>query len=470
MRTPSTMLLVMVLIGCKSYKKHSAPTLRIQCKQCPNKILLWDYSFYKAGDTIMLDSNGEAIIPVPPDKFKQFINAYINCAQFGFTVFIDLDFDLGLKINETESTFFGKGSHINNYLLKNKQLLTHFQDSMDVIENPHDETPHFIQLVNDLETKSMQLYRQYYDSIAPTKDIEYLLKANTLASILLKKEEFLYNFNASEIDSLDLLNQLGFNTNNLLNDTLLINHCPFDFDVYLNENRDRYFNSVFTLHKNDHNSNTIQGINIIENAPQYSREIKDHLLFAFLVFRMKSSGPTHFLDSIITDLTKQHKISLNDQYLLSDIKSKYSSLLPGHPAPPLQGISPDGKVYALNDFKGKVIFIDIWATWCAPCLEALPHVLDLKQKFESNHQVAFLFLSNDSKEEVWKKYLETHPEFTGVHLRARKEEDRPLEEAWKVTGIPRYMLIDKKGNIIDAFVKNHSFEEIQLMIEKALKN
>lgn len=144
--------------------------------------------------------------------------------------------------------------------------------------------------------------------------------------------------------------------------------------------------------------------------------------------------------------------------------------MPGNPAPHLQGISPDDKVHSLNDFKGKVIFIDIWATWCAPCIERLPHIMELQGNFINSKEVVFIFLSNDSDEEEdsWKKYLLDHPEFNGIHLRARKKEDRPFEKLWKVVGIPRYMIVDKEGKIIDAFAKHSSYEKLKEVIESAL--
>lgn len=144
--------------------------------------------------------------------------------------------------------------------------------------------------------------------------------------------------------------------------------------------------------------------------------------------------------------------------------------MPGNPAPHLQGISPDGKIHSLNDFKGKVIFIDIWATWCRPCIDGFPHLFELQEAFINSKEVVFIFLSNDrdEEEETWKKYLSDHPEFKGIHLRARKEEDRPFEKLWKVTGIPRYMIINKEGKIVDAFAKNLSHEELKKAIGNAI--
>ncbi|HET7819303.1 MAG TPA: TlpA disulfide reductase family protein, partial [Bacteroidia bacterium] len=323
----------------------------------------------------------------------------------------------------------------------------------------------------DFEHAQLNLYKQYRDSIVPDMETDYLLRGNIQSAILRAKQEFLSNFETKEIDSLNLINKLGLDINNLLDDTILIKHPSFNLYMYLNAYQNMHIDSRVS-HNDDFNSYMRSAVNLIDTEKKYSKEIKSHLLSNLIYHFMMVAGPTPLTDSITDQLSARKKISIDGINALTDIRKEYEHLMPGKPAPYLQGISTDGRVIAISDFKGKVVFVDIWATWCKPCIEALPHILKLQNSFKNNNEVLFIFLSNDSREngdENWKKYLEAHPEFKGQHLRARKEEDRPLEEAWKVTGIPRYMLIDKKGNIIDAFVKNHSFEEIQLMIERALQ-
>jgi thiol-disulfide isomerase/thioredoxin len=130
----------------------------------------------------------------------------------------------------------------------------------------------------------------------------------------------------------------------------------------------------------------------------------------------------------------------------------------------LRGISQDGKVITLKDLKGKVIFIDMWSTGCPPCIKGIPHLLEMQKKFKERGEVEFVFLSGDD-EVTWKKYLTNHTEFTGTHLLMRDKEDSQYNDNWKVTGIPRYILVDKQGYILDAFARCN--EKLQKMIEKA---
>jgi thiol-disulfide isomerase/thioredoxin len=183
---------------------------------------------------------------------------------------------------------------------------------------------------------------------------------------------------------------------------------------------------------------------------------------------IQQTGVNHFKDSIINALVAQKKISVERNQQLISLKQKYNHLLPGNPAPHLQGVNAEGKLITLKDLKGKVIFIDVWGTGCPPCIEAIPHVMELRNKLQENKEVEFVFLSGD-KEDEWKQFLKAHPTFKGTHLRSRGEEDSRYEENWKINGIPRYILIDKQGNIIDAFARNNSYEKLAEMIEKASK-
>jgi thiol-disulfide isomerase/thioredoxin len=278
----------------------------------------------------------------------------------------------------------------------------------------------------------------------------------------------LSNFEQKEIDSLNLENKLGLAENNLLKDTFLIKYPTGDFLDYLWQNRERYLRKSVTFTRGDIDKYIVKCFKVVEGATQYSKEIKEYELFNYIFYMLDSGGPSPVLDSIAGKLEEKYPACSEYLAMLTDKYKKLSPLMPGNPAPHLQGISPEGKVYSLNDFKDKVIFIDIWATWCGPCIEALPHIIELQKKFIENNEVVFIFLSHDGKEGKWDKYLSDHPEFKGVHLRARKEEDRPFETLWKVTGIPRYMIIDKQGKIIDAFARQSSYEKLKGVIEQAL--
>lgn len=99
-----------------------------------------------------------------------------------------------------------------------------------------------------------------------------------------------------------------------------------------------------------------------------------------------------------------------------------------------------GKKVSLADLKGKLVLIDLWATWCGPCKAEEPYWEKLNEQFKGK-DIAFVGISVDQDKKAWDKYV-PEKNLKGIQLHAGPGND--LSAAYKVTGIPRYMLIDKK--------------------------
>ena len=97
--------------------------------------------------------------------------------------------------------------------------------------------------------------------------------------------------------------------------------------------------------------------------------------------------------------------------------------------------------------KNKIIYIDIWTTWCAPCLGEIPHAIDLHNYFEEK-PIAFVNLCLASKKDDWKKTI-TQNHIKGDNYFFNKDETALLRGELKFAGYPTYMIIDKNGGLID---------------------
>ena len=106
----------------------------------------------------------------------------------------------------------------------------------------------------------------------------------------------------------------------------------------------------------------------------------------------------------------------------------------------------NGKNISLSDFKGKVVLVDVWATWCGPCKRELPHMQELEKEFHGK-DVVFMSVSIDEKKnyEKWMAFVK-EKELGGVQLFA--DGWSKITKDYKITGIPRFMLFDKEGKII----------------------
>jgi thiol-disulfide isomerase/thioredoxin len=114
----------------------------------------------------------------------------------------------------------------------------------------------------------------------------------------------------------------------------------------------------------------------------------------------------------------------------------------------ISGTKPDGTKFTTADWKGKVILVDFWATWCGPCLGELPHV---KKMYAAYHGkgLEILGVSNDMSAEALTKFLSDKPDMPWPQLfdaaAAAKQQWNPITTGFGINGIPTMFLIDKKG-------------------------
>ena len=127
-------------------------------------------------------------------------------------------------------------------------------------------------------------------------------------------------------------------------------------------------------------------------------------------------------------------------------------------------IFPDttGHYRSMADFRGKYKFIDLWATWCAPCKAEIPYLQQLEAEFQGK-EIEFISISIDKNRKKWKDYVRKH-QLGGVQLWAGDWSYLP--EELHVGSIPRFILIDKEGNWVDT----EAFRPSNPALKKLLKN
>jgi len=108
----------------------------------------------------------------------------------------------------------------------------------------------------------------------------------------------------------------------------------------------------------------------------------------------------------------------------------------------------DGKEIAFKDilakYKGKTVVIDVWASWCPDCIKGMPKVHALQKQFPD---AVYLFLSYDRVDEKWKAGIEKYgAKGENYHVGTNMKEGEFAKDI-KLDWIPRYMVVDKKGNI-----------------------
>ena len=141
----------------------------------------------------------------------------------------------------------------------------------------------------------------------------------------------------------------------------------------------------------------------------------------------------------------------NELAKYNSLYERISSLSKGSSSPNFKYKNMQGKVVSLNDLKGKLVYIDVWATWCGPCKAQIPYLKQLEELYR-NKAVEFVSISIDQPkdEEKWKKMV-VEKELKGIQLMADNAWKSSLVKDYVIQGIPRFILLDEKGNIISPF-------------------
>lgn len=128
--------------------------------------------------------------------------------------------------------------------------------------------------------------------------------------------------------------------------------------------------------------------------------------------------------------------------------NKYSK---GQPSPVFADYENyKGGTTSLSDFKGKYVYIDIWATWCKPCFIEIPYLKKVEKKYHGKN-IKFVSISVDAKKDhdAWKKTI-VNKKLGGVQLFADNALKSSFVTDYSISVIPRFILIDPQGNIVES--------------------
>ena len=174
----------------------------------------------------------------------------------------------------------------------------------------------------------------------------------------------------------------------------------------------------------------------------------------------------HLLDSCDVRCKKYES-----SFVTVDQKTRRNQLLrrwkvnqPGNPYIDFAYEDINGKDAKLSDYKGKVVVVDVWATWCPPCKKEIPYLEELQQKFKGQ-DVVFISVSFDTDHAAWKKMI-LEKQMGGVQLISYRK--GTLVDDYEITEVPRFMVFDKKGNVVSTNAPRPSEPKLKRIIEDEL--
>lgn len=434
----TAIVLLVAIIACKEEPKveYAIITGKILNKDFENlTIQNYDRTFE---ETLDISENGSFIDTVLVEGNSYVLydgkNPVFMHLEPGFNINVNYD----AKDFENSIEITGKGSEVSNYLVlkrkKEKELFGNAKDTYSLNEEEYKEKLNIIKEAQiQLLVNSKGIPNEYLEK--EKRNIEYfylnrLSDYENAYKYFTKKQDFKVSEDfLSELEGLDYTNSIDFEFSN-------------DYKRIVTDN---YRNEANNLAKRDSIKRDLaflKTVSAIENET-----IKNGLLFDYANFNMGYSEDVDALyKSFMSNSTNdKNNAKITEKY------NKLKALNTGKPSPEFVDYENyAGGTTSLEDLKGKYIYIDVWATWCGPCIAEIPSLKKVEEQFHDNN-IKFVSISIDkpSDHEKWKTMVK-EKELSGIQLFADNEWKSGFVTDYQISGIPRFILIDPEGNIVKA--------------------
>lgn len=373
---------------------------------------------------------------------NQYTNLFLHPTD---SIHITVDFS---KFDETIN-YSGRGAAENNYLAA--ELRADFMTKADRYSwfNDADKYKKYVDSIENLN----QEFLKSYNNAGFSEDFKSYITTSTKYRFINSRYMFktIYDDKTKKFSTRDLAESyFDFLKTLNLNDQQASENVNYNSALgrYLSEFNDhQYKNAPDSLSEIEKKEWRIS-INYNFRKTTFKEKVLDFQLTSFMKYTIEyNSASKIFMD----ELLKDYKSTCKNEEYISIIEKSYSQAIKmaaGNPAPDFRLINSNGEQVSLSSFKGKTIYLDFWATWCLPCMISLPDSENLMKKFKNRKDVVFLFVNVRDDFESWKKFLREEKR-GGVQLFANEVQYTELSKSYNLNGIPRFVLIDKKGNFID---------------------
>lgn len=461
MKIALTPLLLLFFLSAAAQKENTPQPLILKghCTECKTKFIVMSFEDLNArrySDTIPLDSNGNFYLKTW--KVKAPVQAAIEFAPSRIT---DLNvapgFDLTLTVNVSGVLTFlktkkitGKGAECNAYRIIADSI---FCSSVEKMRNADMKSmsdtvmlAHFKDEIRLCDSVAKVIFRK---KTIGDKNFDYFRQVTSYEVMFNKLSKLFFIIDWFGYDNEKTIKFLKDNFDyQVFNDIFRKEYMLSNY--YKSFMSTEYLNYLVDLdYKKDPKLRDREFYELEKIIKEYKGLIKEYALN----YRLKNRI-TNFQS--ITELEEQRKklqpfiaglTNANYTKSLYQYFNKQENILdkikPGMPAPAFTLQSITGSTHSLVDYKGKVVYVDIWASWCGPCRAETPKLKALYEKYKNDDRVVFLSIAVSDRMENWKKAVE-EDKATWTQL---YDNGTTIQDSYKASAIPKFILIDKQGNI-----------------------
>jgi len=395
-------------------------------------------------DFMVLDSFGKSAkqlnLPRGFYKLSDGENYFIAYLKPGFK----LSYTIDVKRFDSSMVFSGKGSVENDYL-KQKNLL---ENSISYVD--------------------------YYGNYALKNEADFLFFSDSIYNLkltLFKQYKKKLNAEFAKLELVDLNSELrrkwynypsmhGFLTGD--NTYKVSTDFPNPFkdidlitpDLYLSSNYRMYVIAYLESLASEDKKNKKETDYYTAYIKRVKRDLSSLPLMEHCAYEL-GKYRLAYTKSIDTVYAYVASIIQNERHA-EEIKSIYfklKNIVKGAVSPSFSFQDAHGQTISLDQLKGKFVYIDVWSTWCLPCIKEIPFQKNLEDSFHSKN-IVFVSICRNSDKSNWLEFIKKE-NLHGLQLFAESFESN-FFNAYGISGVPHYILIDAAGNILDADAKRPS--------------
>lgn len=424
-----------------------------QITDYPNTNLVLYYktkSGISSADTIQLKKDGTFLYSTNDIKAPSL--ASLN----SISIFVAPGYELNLTANgKDQLTFYksktitGKGSESNRYLFQ-----------LDSVALANMGSKSYYDLDESNAVKYIQDNRKIRDSLAHVvfdrtsahdKYLTHFGQLSRLDNLFLELDRLVTYLNLTVYDYSRYEAFVKKNFDNRILDNLYKDEY-FLSAQYKDLMANQYIDYLLHIdYGKDSSLRKHEGYELEKISKTYKGKIKEYVLFAKLNNLLTYSKSLQALNKNKKKIEPYFSEIYNVSYknvLEAQVNKSETQLvktIAGKPAPQFTAESNTGIIYSLSDFKGKVIYLDLWASWCHPCREETPSLAKLYEKYRNNNKIAFVSISLDENLDNWKNALkEDKPNWLQLI-----DKNNTVSTAYVANVIPQFVIIDKNGNIVN---------------------
>jgi thiol-disulfide isomerase/thioredoxin len=459
----SILFTLMVSCGTKKtpvQRNENFATIYISNSQQPNEMLLLKISIQNSVDSIMLDAqgNGKFTVPVSTPIFAFLID---EKSKKSYKLILNSGFNFSIKMGSEELEFIGNGAEANQQLTS----LFNLESEIDqFVTARKDDTwsnlDDIIQLGNQLDS----IMNDAFTSLGLSSKNDAVSNLIKLESYAFIDHLFLYqildlSFMEEAMLSFEEFNKLKLHP--VLESEKLVRSGSHNVLLFLMTYNDIIGRQIW-LHENksiqELQSALIHKVLANKNISSVN---KDFLVYWNIYTYIFQFGLTDELFSLIELYNKQFENPIYADRIQQVVEAT-NGLQQGQEAFDFTFMDVEGNTHNLKDLHGQYVFIDVWASWCGPCVKNIPVVFDVMKQFP-NIKLVYLNTEDDL---VWRKFLEKYNQNELPNHFINVSNDFTIK--YKITYLPRYILIDENGNIVNAFVVFNDKNELTAYLKSVI--